>query len=61
MKKFLICFVLAMTFTTALFAVKKERIVIDGSTTVGPIAKAFAEYYMIAGDIVRHGGLNYLD
>jgi len=23
-----------------------ERIVIDGSTTVGPIAKAFAEYYM---------------
>jgi phosphate transport system substrate-binding protein len=24
----------------------EERIVIDGSTTVGPIAKAFAEYYM---------------
>ena len=24
----------------------KEKIVIDGSTTVGPIAKAFAEYYM---------------
>ncbi len=24
----------------------KENIVIDGSTTVGPIAKAFAEYYM---------------
>ena len=23
-----------------------EKIVIDGSTTVGPIAKAFAEYYM---------------
>ena len=25
---------------------KDEKIVIDGSTTVGPIAKAFAEYYM---------------
>jgi phosphate transport system substrate-binding protein len=25
---------------------KEEKIVIDGSTTVGPIAKAFAEYYM---------------
>jgi len=24
----------------------REKIVIDGSTTVGPIAKAFAEYYM---------------
>ena len=24
----------------------QEKIVIDGSTTVGPIAKAFAEYYM---------------
>jgi phosphate transport system substrate-binding protein len=24
----------------------KDKIVIDGSTTVGPIAKAFAEYYM---------------
>jgi len=23
-----------------------EKIVIDGSTTVGPIAKAFAEYYL---------------
>ena len=27
-------------------AVANEKIVIDGSTTVGPIAKAFAEYYM---------------
>ncbi len=27
-------------------AVAEERIIIDGSTTVGPIAKAFAEYYM---------------
>ena len=28
------------------FALADEKIVIDGSTTVGPIAKAFAEYYM---------------
>jgi len=27
-------------------AQEQEKIVIDGSTTVGPIAKAFAEYYM---------------
>ncbi|MCI0471342.1 MAG: substrate-binding domain-containing protein, partial [Candidatus Aminicenantes bacterium] len=27
-------------------AAKGEKIVIEGSTTVGPIAKAFAEYYM---------------
>ena len=27
-------------------AVAQERIVVDGSTTVGPIAKAFAEHYM---------------
>jgi phosphate transport system substrate-binding protein len=27
-------------------AVAEEKIIIDGSTTVGPIAKAFAEYYM---------------
>ncbi len=33
----------AMILTTA-FA--EQSIVIDGSTTVGPIAKAFAEYYM---------------
>ena len=24
----------------------QDRIIIDGSTTVGPVAKAFAEYYM---------------
>ena len=29
-------------------ATAQEKIVIDGSTTVGPIAKAFAEYYMAA-------------
>ncbi|MEA2012363.1 MAG: PstS family phosphate ABC transporter substrate-binding protein [Verrucomicrobiota bacterium] len=31
-------------FATALFG--GEKILIDGSTTVGPIAKAYAEYYM---------------
>jgi phosphate transport system substrate-binding protein len=29
------------------YAAEKTTIVIDGSTTVGPIAKAFAEYYML--------------
>ena len=35
----------------------EKKIVIDGSTTVGPIAKAFAEdvIYLVKGDIVRHG------
>lgn len=33
-------------FVTTIFAGNKMKIVIDGSTTVGPIAKAFAEYYM---------------
>lgn len=32
----------------ALSAVAEQKIVLDGSTTVGPIAKAFAEYYMAA-------------
>lgn len=32
----------------ALSAVAEDNIVIDGSTTVGPIAKAFAEYFMSA-------------
>ncbi len=32
-------------FTPTVFSA--ERIIIDGSTTVGPIAKAFAEYYML--------------
>jgi phosphate transport system substrate-binding protein len=30
-----------------------DKIVIDGSTTVGPIAKAFAEYYMAANPSVN--------
>lgn len=36
---------LAFFLCSALFA-QNNNIVIDGSTTVGPIAKAFAEYYM---------------
>jgi phosphate transport system substrate-binding protein len=37
----------ALAFACAAFAPAEEtKIVIDGSTTVGPIAKAFAEYYM---------------
>jgi phosphate transport system substrate-binding protein len=32
----------------ALSAFAEQKIVIDGSTTVGPIAKAFAEYFMAA-------------
>lgn len=46
MKKIII-FIMTVSlflFSTALHA--SEKIVIDGSTTVGPIAKAFAEYYM---------------
>ena len=40
----------AAILATALFAggpvSAQDKIIIDGSTTVGPIAKAFAEYYM---------------
>lgn len=38
-------FILALTFSMVIFGAN-HKIVIDGSTTVGPIAKAFAEYYM---------------
>jgi len=45
MKRFaILIMVLALTFSVSLMGAQK--IVIDGSTTVGPIAKAFAEYYM---------------
>jgi phosphate transport system substrate-binding protein len=45
MKRFAtLILVLALTFSVSLMGAQK--IVIDGSTTVGPIAKAFAEYYM---------------
>jgi phosphate transport system substrate-binding protein len=36
----------ALMAALAVSGYAKESIVIDGSTTVGPIAKAFAEYYM---------------
>ena len=38
--------IVAAGMTLALSARAEEKIVADGSTTVGPIAKAFAEYYM---------------
>ena len=37
---------LAISGTLAVSGLAQERIVLDGSTTVGPIGKAFAEYYM---------------
>jgi phosphate transport system substrate-binding protein len=45
MKKIIALAVAAATVGAASAA---DKIVIDGSTTVGPIAKAFAEYYMAA-------------
>ena len=39
-------FALTGSIVTTGAAIAEERIIIDGSTTVGPIAKAFAEYYM---------------
>jgi phosphate transport system substrate-binding protein len=38
----------AVITAIALTASAEQKIVIDGSTTVGPIAKAFAEYFMVA-------------
>ncbi|MCX5753628.1 MAG: phosphate-binding protein, partial [Candidatus Krumholzibacteria bacterium] len=38
--------VLCVIFAGAPGFAQGNKIVIDGSTTVGPIAKAFAEYYM---------------
>ncbi len=46
MKKQILAFITATTI--AGFASAADKIVIDGSTTVGPIAKAFAEYFMAA-------------
>lgn len=43
----------ALVAAVALTAVADEKIVIDGSTTVGPIAKAFHEYYMSANPSVN--------
>ncbi|TAN37021.1 MAG: phosphate ABC transporter substrate-binding protein [Verrucomicrobia bacterium] len=47
-KQFLIAGLMALTLATAHAAGDPMKIVVDGSTTVGPIAKAFAEYYMKA-------------
>ncbi len=41
----ILLFVLVLTLSMGIFGTNR-KIVIDGSTTVGPIAKAFAEYYM---------------
>jgi phosphate transport system substrate-binding protein len=38
--------VLALAAGGCAYAADANKIVVDGSTTVGPIAKAFAEYYM---------------
>jgi len=46
MKKERLAFVFAVLIAGAVGA--KEKIVIDGSTTVGPIAKAFVEYFKVA-------------
>jgi phosphate transport system substrate-binding protein len=45
-KQILLAGLLAATLATAHAAGDPKKIVVDGSTTVGPIAKAFAEYYM---------------
>jgi phosphate transport system substrate-binding protein len=37
---------IALLAMTAIASHAQDKIVMDGSTTVGPIAKAFAEYYM---------------
>ena len=44
---------IAVTALVCTAAWAQDKIVVDGSTTVGPIAKAFAEYYM-----KRHPGVN---
>jgi len=38
--------IMALIGTGAAIAKENNKIVVDGSTTVGPIAKAFSEYYM---------------
>lgn len=40
--------VLLAALTGAAGAQEKQRVVVDGSTTVGPIAKAFREYFLTA-------------
>ena len=50
MKKFI---ALAAVAATVGAASAQDKIVVDGSTTVGPIAKAFAEYFMAANPDVN--------
>ena len=45
LKQVLVLGVLALASSGAALA-EEQKIVMDGSTTVGPLAKAFAEYYM---------------
>ncbi len=45
-QKWMAAVVVAGTGVGAAWAGDANKIVVDGSTTVGPIAKAFAEYYM---------------
>lgn len=51
MKKQMLSMFIAATVAGAAHA--SDKITIDGSTTVGPIAKAFAEYYMTANPDVN--------
>ncbi len=51
MKKQILSIFTAAAFAGAAHA--SDKIVIDGSTTVGPICKAFAEYYMAANPDVN--------
>ena len=44
--KVVVFVVLSLTLTVSFAQAEKQQVVIDGSTTVGPIAKAYAEYYM---------------
>lgn len=46
MKKITALTALLVAATIACSAHAEEKLVLDGSTTVGPIAKAFAQYYM---------------
>lgn len=47
MKKIILCSLIITTFVLAngLFAAEKQTLQIEGSTTVGPIADAFSEYF----------------
>jgi len=45
-KKVMVALVAAALTAGVVIAQESSKIVVDGSTTVGPIAKAFAEYYM---------------